>query len=319
MDHVAAIDAGSNGIRLVIGAVNTDGVVEEVFNVRKAVRLGADAFGTGRFSSSTIDLAAGAFAEFRTQLDRFGVIELRAVATSASREAENADELVAAIASETRIHLEIIDGLEEAQLVFRAVDGGVDLRDKRALLIDMGGGSVEVTVARNRRALACETLPLGPVRLLQRLKESGLGETDVPTLLENRRGVIRSMIQAEFERGADALDIAVGTGGNISRMAKLARTHHGNKNGRPVPTETLRRIVKQLSELSIQQRIDDLGMRPDRADVVGIACRVLLAILEDASIDALVIPRVGLKEGLLRDVARRLVATAGPPHVTDGP
>lgn len=315
IQHVAAIDAGSNGIRLVIGAVNDDGSVDEVYNLREAVRLGADAFSTGRFSPATLDRAVAAFTRFRARLDEYDVVELRAVATSASREASNSDELVAAVREAVDIELEIIDGLDEAQLIFRAVDGQVELTDKRALLIDMGGGSVEVTVARNRRALACETLPWGPVRLLQRLQQRGLTEKDVPDLLARRRGTVRSMIEAELENGDAAVDFSVGTGGNIVRMAKLSRNLFRSGSGDRVDLDVLEQIIERLMDLTIEQRINEYGMRPDRADVVAIASMIVHMIMEEAGVERLSVPGVGLKEGLLQQVARRVVADARSPRM----
>jgi len=314
MQHVAAIDAGSNGIRLVIGQLSDDGSLDEVFSVREAVRLGADAFGDGRFHQPTIEKAVEAFTKFRRKLDAYDVQHVRAVATSAAREAENGDALADAIREQTGINLEIIDGLEEAQLIFQAVSGHVELHKKTALLIDMGGGSVEVTVAKNRRALGCETLPLGPVRFLEYLEDNNLTESDVPKLIEKRRGAVKSMIEAELPEGQANIDIAVGSGGNIVRLGKLHKSMLGDKASNRVHRELLKKIINRLSDMTIEQRMTKLGMRADRADVIVIAGLVLQMILDDAQVDALEVPGVGLKEGLLRQVARSVRADAHSPR-----
>ena len=193
---IAAIDAGSNGMRLAIARINGDGIVRELDSVRESVRLGADSFALGHLTEPTLDAAVAAFQRFAARIESHRARYVRAVATSAAREAANARALVHRIRETTGIRLEIIDGLEEAQLVFSGVASVVDLEGRGALLIDMGGGSVEITVAKNGHALGCETLGLGAVRLLAQLQESGKTERDVEEFLVPFRGAAASLVRA---------------------------------------------------------------------------------------------------------------------------
>ncbi|MBI1372619.1 MAG: hypothetical protein GC159_07640 [Phycisphaera sp.] len=303
-DHntVAAIDAGSNGIRMTVGRVNADGSLTEQENYRAAVRLGADTFGEGRFSGKTIDLAIAAFDRFAYLLREHEVDHVRAVATSATRDAENGDELVQRVKAETGIDIEVIDGISEAQIIYNAV-GGVRNLAGQYVLIDMGGGSVEVTVSRNGRALGCESLRLGPVRLLQELNRRGLTEADTPQLLERYRGAVGHLIRAELD---EASVTCVGTGGNIERMGKLRCQLLGKGQPAKVKTKDLELLIPKLMAMPMKQRITKLGLRPDRADVIAIACHVLHMIVQEIDQKRVSIPGVGLKEGLLREVAREI-------------
>lgn len=303
MDAIAAIDAGSNGIRLAIAELDDDGQLEMIYRRREAVRLGEDAFSKRRFSDATIAKAVKTFKFFRNKLDEHSVTELRAVATSATREAENGDELVEAVRRAADIELEIIDGLEEARLIFKAVDHEVNLKKATALLIDMGGGSVELTFARNRIPLGCETMPFGPVRLLEKMKAQGLSERDVPKLLARRHGAVRSMIESELEAEVANVDVCVGTGGNLVRIAHLGPQLLKTGSDNIIERRSLDEIIERLLDMTVKRRIENLGMRPDRADVVVIAAMILRMVLEEAGVERVEIPDVGLKEGLLLQLA----------------
>jgi exopolyphosphatase/guanosine-5'-triphosphate,3'-diphosphate pyrophosphatase len=311
-EMIAAIDAGSNGMRLAIAsiAVNTEvdgdhgGAVEELESYREPVRLGADAFAAGSFSEPTIEAAVGAFTRFAERVERYGVRHLRAVATSAARDASNSRTLVSRILKATRIRLEVIDGLEEAQLVFAGVATAIDLSNRDALLVDMGGGSVELTVARNGLALGCETLGLGAVRLLARLKESGLGEADLDRLIGPFRGAAAGLLKAEIKDRKP--DVCVGTGGNLECLGRLRGPLLGKVKLGKVKRSDLDPMIAKLLDMTPAERVAKLGLRPDRADVIAIAAIVLRMILEDAGVAKMLTPGVGLNQGLLRQVARRV-------------
>lgn len=300
---VAAIDAGSNGIRLVIANLDDDGTCQCLHSSRAAVRLGADAFSTRRFSAETISQAVQAFREFRTMLDEHEVTRISAVATSAAREADNAGQLVEAVREASGIQIEIIDGLEEAQLIFDAVASSTDLAGRRGLLIDMGGGSVELTVARNGRAMASETLRLGPVRLMQQLLQRHLDESHVGELIDRYRDAVASLIHAEFDDDEQP-DLCIGTGGNIECLGKLRPQMLGKKKTGKVKRRELDTIIEQLLAMTPQERVDQLGMRPDRADVIAIAAIVLRMVLRSAGVRKLQTPGIGLKDGLLHRLLR---------------
>lgn len=306
--HLAAIDAGSNGIRLAIGTVDTHGELAESTNTRAAVRLGLDAFSLGWFTPDTVAQTVDAFKRFADALDRQPIAAMRAVATSAVREAENGQELVDAVYEATGIDLQIIDGIEEAQIIFTAVSTHIDLKGRDALLIDMGGGSVEVTVAHSGRALGCESLKLGPVRLLQGLRAKELAETDTERLIERYRGTVSHFADAELETRNPEL-LVIGTGGNIERMGKLRAQLLGKVKTGKIKAADFDSLIEKVLAMSPAKRIEKLGLRPDRADVIGIAIIVMRMIVNDLGVRRVLIPGIGLKEGLLRKLARQHAQT----------
>jgi exopolyphosphatase/guanosine-5'-triphosphate,3'-diphosphate pyrophosphatase len=301
---IAAIDAGSNGMRLAVAGMEDDGSVREIENIREPVRLGADAFATGQLSDTTIDAAVAAFERFQGLIKEHGATHVRAVATSAAREASNSRTLVARIRKATNIRLEIIDGLEEAQLVFAGVASAVDLTHRSAMLIDMGGGSVELTIARNGLALGCETLALGAVRLLAQMKELGKSESDADDLIAPFRGAVSGLVKAEIKD--EKPDICIGTGGNLECLGRLRGPLLGKEKLGKVKLADLDVMIDKLLAMTPAQRIEKLGLRPDRADVVAIAAIVLRMVMQDAGVARTLTPGVGLNQGLLRQIADRV-------------
>ena len=144
---LAAIDVGSNAIRLVIGELDRHGDIKILKKVREPVRLGKDVFSGGDISSKTLEKAIESFKKFRDLMRDHGVVLTKAVATSALREARDRDSFIREIKRCTGINIEVIDGIEEGRLIFSAVSNRVDLQEKVSLLIDIGGGSIELTIA----------------------------------------------------------------------------------------------------------------------------------------------------------------------------
>lgn len=302
--HIAAIDAGSNGMRIAIARVNGDGIAREVEGWREPVRLGGDAFALGQLTDETIEAAVAAFSRFAERIEAHGAKHVRAVATSAARESSNARTLVSRVRKATGIRLEIINGLEEAQLVFSGVASAIDLEGRSALLVDMGGGSVEVTVAKNGHALGCETLSLGAVRLLAQLKEAGKKESDVDELIAPYRGSVAGLIKAEL-RGQPP-ELCLGTGGNLECLGRLRGPLLGKEKLGKVKLSDLDPMIRKLLDMTPAQRTAKLNLRPDRSDVVAIAAIVLRMVMTDAGIARMLTPGVGLNQGLLRQLAARI-------------
>ncbi len=306
LTNVAAIDAGSNAMRIVIGAVDETSFLVEAHKQRQPIRLGADVFTQGYLSDATMTRAVAAFRGFRALLEEYQVTHLRAVATSAIREAANGDELVERIGEVTGIELEKISGLEEAHLVYIGVSRAVYLVDKNALVLDMGGGSVELTVVRQGVAVGCETLPIGPLRLLAKLRQQNLQEAEALQLLTRYRGVVADLLRAEL--GEERLDLCVGTGGNIERMGKMRLPLLGKSKTGKIKSRDLRELLPTVLDMPLEQRCSELKLRHDRADIIGIAMLIVQLVLEEASVDKMLIPGVGLREGLLWQVTRQAVA-----------
>lgn len=301
---IAAIDAGSNGIKMLLGEIDEQGTLWELDSVREAVRLGHDAFTTGEFGEKTLASAVDAFKHFKELMEAQGVGHVWAVATSACRTARNGAELVRRVRKATGIELEVIDGMQEARLTFQAIARKIYMKDKDALLVDMGGGSVEVTVARGGRVLGCETLEIGPVRLLEKLERDGLEERDAGKLLAEHEGTVRRLIKQKL--AVDAPDLWIGTGGNIEALGQLRTQLCEKGNPAKIKPADLDKILSVLLDMSVEKRIKRLRLKPDRADVIAIAAIVLRMILAEARAVRLLIPDVGLLHGVLHELAQEL-------------
>jgi len=315
--NIAAIDVGSNAIRMVVGRANNAGELQILESTRLPVRLGQDAFTSGQLGESAMQAAVDAFLRFRTIADQFEVGQLRAVATSALREAENSDLLLDRIARQTNIQIEIINGEEEARLIHLAVSKdearlihlavskAVDLTGKRAVLIDIGGGSVEVTTTRGDEIISSESYPMGTVRLLQRLGANG----NFPNTRLLREYTESARRRIDQELGGQKADLCVGTGGNLEEMGVLRKKIFKRESADLITTDELKSLIEKLSEMGIDERMKRLDLRPDRADVILPACLVLHMIAREARVKEIKIPGVGLKDGVLWDL---LPLVAGP-------
>ncbi len=300
----AVIDIGSNAIRLRIGALGHDGRLDIIEAVRAPVRLGQDAFQHGRLRPPTIERALETFGDFRRLLERKSVpvAQVRAIATSAMREAANGKELIDRVRETTGIRIEIISGAEEARLVSLAVRHAVPkLGQNNALLIDIGGGSVEFVVIEKGQVIALESLKMGTVRLLSRF--SGQTDRDFTRLLDEffdaNAGKIRELIDDI------PIDFCVGTGGNIEALGQLGRQLLDTPSPKRLKYGELKTLCRRLDELDLEQRIEKLKLRPDRADVIIPASHTLRQVLKLVGKPDLLIPGVGLAEGALLDLLQR--------------
>jgi exopolyphosphatase / guanosine-5'-triphosphate,3'-diphosphate pyrophosphatase len=296
--RAAAVDVGSNAIRLVVAEFDDAAPPRVLAEVREAVRLGHEVFLSGRLAETAMDAAVAAIAGFRRRMETLGVDAYRAVATSATREARNGEALVRRVRDEAGIDLEVITGAEEARLVSLAVRAAVPLGTARWLLVDLGGGSVEVSLVDASGTRWSESHTMGSVRLLEELSASDEDPGRFERLLSEYAGALRIGAVAEQWRPVGM----IATGGNIEALARLAG--RAPAPGRPATLElaTLGRLVETLSRLSFRQRVEELGLREDRADVILPAGLVYERIAALAGIREILVPGVGLKEGLLADL-----------------
>lgn len=299
--RIAAIDVGSNAIRLVIGETDSRGEIRLLKKFREGVRLGKDTFSNGEISKRTLAQMLESFVHFKQLLREHRVSHVRAVATSALREASNKLAIVGAIADATGIKIEVIDGGEEGRLIFSAVSNRVDLTGTRSVLIDIGGGSVELTVAEGTKLRGSRSFQLGTVRLLERLSESGLKEKHLGELIAASMRPVRSFLRDTL-RGK-RVHFALGTGGNFECLGKLRVALLSKTSIHSITHEELSELTEHLSGLTVKERIRYLRLRDDRADVIVPAALVTLAVLAAIPTETLHIPFVGLREGLLRSLA----------------
>ncbi len=322
MPRFAAIDVGSNALRLRIvetAAPSPSGASKdqlpllkaeretpnnwrEVVNLRAAVRLGSEVFLSGRLTPTSIGQACAALREFREAMDAAQVDAYRATATSAVREAENGATLAERARREAGIELEVIEGIEEARLIQLAVSRRLALSDKRALLVDVGGGSTELTLLEHGEATFSMSLPLGTVRLLEAFLRGAR------SLGHNREELLDEAIERALGEAVPRLkgrpfDLIIGTGGNIDTLVDLCPFKGGFLGcPRAIDVAGARALYKKLMGMTPQERRDTYGLRPDRADTIVPASAIFLRIAEQFKIPAIVAPGVGLKEGILEEV-----------------
>ncbi|MDQ6997111.1 MAG: Ppx/GppA phosphatase family protein [Mariprofundus sp.] len=293
---VAAIDVGSNAIRMGVATRDADGMPRLIQRYREAVRLGHDAFTTGILSQQTMDDAVEAFSQFRRILDQQQIGTYRATATSAMRDSKNGAELVKRIWDKTNIKLQLISGEEEARLVHYSISRRVDLANKFTLLVDMGGGSVEITLCDNGEVIASQSFKIGTVRLLEMMGKGGDFNTLLSEYLDGMRKKIREQI------GKRKADLCIATGGNAGAIGELAHQLLATESLQQINRKELGILIDEISVLTFEERVRDLGLRPDRADVILPATMVFYEIMALAGAKKMVMPDASLLDGIILDM-----------------
>jgi exopolyphosphatase/guanosine-5'-triphosphate,3'-diphosphate pyrophosphatase len=295
---------GSNAIRFLV-AEATPGGVAVLENHRLPLRLGRDVFHTGQVPDATVSATVDAFRRFRATCERLGVRHVRAIATSAMRDARNRDLVVDRVREAANIEIEVISGTQEAYLLKLGVESRVDLRTGRSLLVDVGGGSVEVVLVEKGEVVNADSYRLGALRMLEVLADSeSSGETFVELLHKHLRSLERR-IADRFETGR--LDRYVAVGGNIDSLADLIAARTGVRRTDGVETcslDDVRREVAELASMPFAERVAKRGLKDDRADTIVPAGVVYVRLGELAGVDRVLAPRVGIRDGLLQEVVQ---------------
>jgi exopolyphosphatase/guanosine-5'-triphosphate,3'-diphosphate pyrophosphatase len=284
----AAIDIGSNAIRLL-----THNVIEEQGKktqfrksalIRVPVRLGEDSFTVGEISERNVARMVKTMLAFKLLMDVAGVQNYRACATSAMREANNGNEVINLIAEKSGIQIEVIDGKQEAAIIASTDLKEIIKEDQSYLYIDVGGGSTEFTLFTKGKIKLSKSFKLGTVRLLKDLVK----ETTWLRLQE--------WIQ-ENVKDAPKLSI-IGSGGNINKLHKMS----GRKEGEPLSYIWLNAQYRFLESLSYDDRVSELGLNPDRADVIIPATRIFLSAAKWSGAKKIHVPKIGLSDGIIKNL-----------------
>lgn len=303
--NIAAIDIGSNGIRLVIASILGERQIVRLKAIRARVRLGQDVFTEGQISEQTAKRALKAFKKFRKLLRKNRVKTYRAVATSAVREARDQRKFIDYLSRQTGIRPRVIDGKEEGRLIFEAVSNHIDLRYEQAVLIDIGGGSVELTIAVNGTLKCIRSLPLGTVRLLARsLGSHQLLLKRITGFFVRQDTAFKDLFRKYLNRSRPLL--CIGTGGNMEALLKLRQTLLKKDPSSVLSRGELDLIIARLNKFNFQERVEILKLRSDRADVIIPAAFTVRELMIRLRAERILIPCVGLKEGVLLDIAREL-------------
>jgi len=281
----AGIDIGSNAIRLLISYVIENGKkvkFKKVSLVRVPIRLGADVFVKGKISERNKQALIDAMMGFKYLTKAHEVEKYMAVATSAMREAENGKEVVKEIEKKTGIKIQIIDGAKEAELIAATdLEELLDL-NRTYLYVDVGGGSTEFSVFKNGKKEASKSFKLGTVRLLKNMvdkQEWGKAEKWVKDHTKNHGKVY-----------------LIGSGGNINKLFKMS----GKVPGAPLSKVYLDAQYKFLKSMSYNNRIKELDMNPDRADVIIPAAKIYRRAMQWSGADKVYVPKIGLADGIIK-------------------
>ena len=304
--RVACVDAGSNAIRFLVTEFSDSTRYETLYYERLPVRLGHQVFLNGLLDLVAMERTVRAFADFSEQLETFGVQHYRAVATSAVREARNGRLLVERIRKESGIELHVITGSEEARLVHAAVANRVDLSGGQWILVDLGGGSVEVSLVDDMGMLWTESHTMGSVRILELLSGTSpdMDLDQYRLLLEEYIGVLRIPTPAQYWEPAGF----VATGGNIEALADVASAPVDDSGVGRLAVSNLDTTITRLASTSYTERINEMGMREDRADVILPASLVYRRLARLAGAEEILVPNVGVKDGILMDLVADLVS-----------
>lgn len=288
----AAIDIGSNAVRLLIKEIRVDeeGVhSDKVAYTRLPIRLGEDVFVSGKIGKSKAGQLVSAMKAFKWLIKAMEVKSWRACATSAMREAANGPEVVERIRKEADLDIQVIGGQEEADLIFLNFSISVLDKNQDYLYVDVGGGSTELTLIRQGQRLAGRSFKVGSVRLMQGQVDSSVWKS------------MAKWSKALLDEHGVTSPMAIGTGGNINQLHKLAR----GASRAPIALSRLAELHEELEGMTYSERMDRFGLKPDRADVIVPAGSIYLKVMDMVAAPSIVIPKVGLGDGMILDLHRR--------------
>jgi exopolyphosphatase/guanosine-5'-triphosphate,3'-diphosphate pyrophosphatase len=307
--HIAAIDAGSNAVRLSVARAHSALDIEPLHSERYALRLGEGVFVRHRFSEELLKKGLKAFKHLREIMDEFGVTRYRAVATSASREALNRRQFVRRVKQATGIKLEVIGAKEESRLGREAVFAALGPEAQPSCIVDLGGGSLELSILRDHVVVGGAQLPVGTVRLLTTLGIHGIVR---PVQGEQVRRYVRALLESRLPTRPNLGDeVSVALGGNAETLANIAPGPR--QDGLPtLELSLLRERISDILSRDLRGRMKTYGVRRDRADVMGIAAIVFLTLGRYLNIRRFLIPSVGVREGLMHEIAREVFSRKEP-------
>ncbi len=283
----AAIDVGSNAIRMLIANVitfNNKTFIQKNSLVRLPVRLGHDSFTKGFISELNITNLINAFKAFQLLMNIHNVKEFRVYGTSALREAKNKIEVVDRIYKKTKIRIQIIDGIKEAEVISKTNFFDLVGFYKTLLYVDVGGGSTELTIIANSKKVMSKSFKLGTVRIIsgnEKIKEWKL---------------MKEWIEKNLKKYLKIY--LLGTGGNINKLHKLTNT----KEGKPITYLILKSLYQKLSVMTYEERIVNFGLNLDRSDVIIPAMKIYLKSLEWSGSKVIYVPQAGLSDGMIREI-----------------
>ena len=285
--NLAAIDIGSNAVRLLVSeAVPYRESVDftKLTLLRIPLRLGVDVFQDGFIGEEKASALKKSIRAFQLIMDIYGVERFRACATSAMRDAQNGEALVNAIFEETGLRIDIITGKEEAAIIYDTHMMESDLDNETRLYVDVGGGSTELTMYSEGKRILQDSFNVGTLRMLQ-----GQVSDDV---WNSMKAAVKFSV-----KGVKNLTV-IGSGGNINKLFSISKI----KDGKSLPLSQMEGYYKVMSNQSVIERMHEFNLRQERAEVIVPALQIYTSILKWADITEIGVPRIGLADGLIREL-----------------
>ena len=285
--NYAAIDIGTNAARLLIKNIDHNPLGETTFRkvlfIRYPLRLGLDVFTKGKIGKERADMMMRMIKGFKAMMRLYDVVDFRACATSAMRDAKNGKELIKKIEKKTGVHIDIIDGKEEAGILYSNHIEKVPDKEGTYMYVDVGGGSTEITLIHKGNLVGSMSYNVGTIRWLNRAVKEGIID-----------GLKADMAGMHANYGPINI---IGCGGNINKLFRLAEEK--NKKELKMPVSSLKVLHKELSPLSVDERMNRFGLKPDRADVIVPAAEIFLIVAECVHAEYIYVPTIGLADGII--------------------
>jgi exopolyphosphatase/guanosine-5'-triphosphate,3'-diphosphate pyrophosphatase len=309
--RIAAIDIGSNSIRQIIADVSPSGAIRVVDEMKAAPRLGAGLHDTGRLSAEAAEAAIGILARMSELAIQMGAKRRRVVATSAVREAENGAEWLARVKHETGLTVTMLTGEDEARLSFRSAQAHFDLQTGRSVIIDIGGGSMELSLSAEGLIEHLTSFPFGAIRLTEKYFSKGINPASLRKLRRYVRKRLRDELSARDWRGARI----IGSGGTFTNLGGMILARHGTLTAKTVHGTVVKRtelehLIDSLAAMSPVERQSVPGLNAARADIIVAGLAVVAETLGRLEARELTVSTFGIREGILLELARVKPETA---------
>ncbi|MBX7118943.1 MAG: Ppx/GppA family phosphatase [Gemmatimonadaceae bacterium] len=310
--RIAAIDIGSNSIRQIVADVSPDGQIRIVDEMKAAPRLGAGLSATGQLDERHMDEAVEALSRMATLARQQGCKRIEVVATSAVRDARNGATFLSRVRRETGLRPRVLVGEEEARLAFRSALAHFELGAGRSVVMDIGGGSLELALAAEGLVERLITFPFGAIRLTEQFLAGKAGPKGVRKLRKHVRAAIKKVLPVRDWRGAEV----IGSGGTFTNLAGMYLARQGIKvrsvHGTRIPRHEVEHILEQLATMTVQERLQVPGLNAGRADIIVAGLAVAAEVLDRVEPRELAASGFGIREGLLLESAQVMPVIADP-------
>ena len=287
MRKIAAIDIGSNAVRMLICYVISSGeeyVFQKNSYLRLPIRLGEDSFKNGIISNKKIILLTNAILSFKYIMKVHGIKEYKIYATSALRESINSKEVISIVKKNTDLNIELITGLKEAKIISKGNSLEKIEFNKTFLYVDVGGGSTEFSILRKGKEKMSKSFKIGTVRLLNNLVDDSI-------LME-----IKKWLESNIDND-DKIKLFA-TGGNINKIQSMT----GSKSGKPISYLSIKDLSNTLISFNYEERMVKFDLNPDRADVIIPALKIFITTMEVVKANKMFVPKVGLVDGMINEI-----------------